>query len=383
MGRKPKVIFFTHYNTMNGANQSLLTLIAYLENEIEVKMVVVYGKSDEGGGLVKELEARNIAYRIMELQSFLYFSGFKSFLSIPLKIIRSLPLWKLLYKELKNEDIDWVYSNSSVENTGMVMAKLLKVKHLWHIREFGYRDYKYHHIGGHFSKRRLFSLSTMLIANSKSISRYIGLPVMTKIVYNGIFSLTKLSSIKGKKSGSSVKKLGMVGIISGTKNQARALQLVNYLVNTVDKRVPLNIYGNIGDTDYFQKLKSTVEDYGIKDFVSFEGFVDDQTEIYSNIDILLMCSMNEAFGRVTVEAMAYGIPVVGFDNAGTRELIQHGVNGFLYDNENQDMEEVVKRLLEDEALYQEISENAQRSAADYSVEKYGDSILDVLKGSSN
>jgi glycosyltransferase involved in cell wall biosynthesis len=43
-----------------------------------------------------------------------------------------------------------------------------------------------------------------------------------------------------------------------------------------------------------------------------------------------MCSKNEALGRVTIEAMSRGTPVIGFDNAGTSEIIKHAYNGFLY-----------------------------------------------------
>lgn len=45
-----------------------------------------------------------------------------------------------------------------------------------------------------------------------------------------------------------------------------------------------------------------------------------------------MCSSWEASGRVTAEAMASGIPVIGFRNGGTVELIEDGIKGFLYED---------------------------------------------------
>ncbi|MFQ5645923.1 MAG: glycosyltransferase family 4 protein [bacterium] len=45
---------------------------------------------------------------------------------------------------------------------------------------------------------------------------------------------------------------------------------------------------------------------------------------------LLVCpSLKEAFGIAVTEAMALGLPVVGFDTAGVNELVKHGYNGFL------------------------------------------------------
>jgi len=40
-----------------------------------------------------------------------------------------------------------------------------------------------------------------------------------------------------------------------------------------------------------------------------------------------MCSRHEAMGRVTVEAMSACLPVIGFDNGGTAELIEHERSG--------------------------------------------------------
>ena len=43
-----------------------------------------------------------------------------------------------------------------------------------------------------------------------------------------------------------------------------------------------------------------------------------------------MCSRAEAFGRVTVEAMKLGLPVIGAARGATPELVRDGWNGLLY-----------------------------------------------------
>ena len=62
------------------------------------------------------------------------------------------------------------------------------------------------------------------------------------------------------------------------------------------------------------------------------------------MDIALVASCSEAFGRVTVEAMLAGMLVIGADVAGTSELICDGVNGILYEDDNQICNLNVKKL---------------------------------------
>ena len=78
------------------------------------------------------------------------------------------------------------------------MAKLLGVKHLWHVREFGYADYSYRHIGGDFIKRNIFGLSTRIVAISESIYDYIRLPQKTSLIHNGIFYISELAGLNKK-----------------------------------------------------------------------------------------------------------------------------------------------------------------------------------------
>ncbi|CAN8259171.1 unnamed protein product [Cochlearia groenlandica] len=54
--------------------------------------------------------------------------------------------------------------------------------------------------------------------------------------------------------------------------------------------------------------------------------------LYSAADVYVTNSqgVGETFGRVTIEAMAYGLPVLGTDAGGTREIVEHNVTGLLH-----------------------------------------------------
>lgn len=365
---------------MNGANQSLLTLIKYIRDTCDIKKVYIAKIEYEDGvwGLTEELEKIGIPVELLQMKPYLYFSGLKNLLALPLRFVINISTWFHIYEQLKNEDIDCVYSNTSVENTGILIAKLLGTKHIWHVREFGYRDYKYSHLGGDFFKRKVLSRSDRLIAISKSIADYIALPKKTELIPNGIFYEKQLKGFAPRSTLPAEVQIGMVGILGSTKNQKRALELLKSISGSTPVQVHLNFYGGIGEAHYVQGMKNMILENNLEDNVTFHGFVDNHHEIYRNMDILLMCSLNEAFGRVTVEAMARGIPVVGYDNAGTGELITDGQNGLLYDDIGKTLEDVVESLLHSRELYTEISKKSHQSAKRYSVERYGNSILSLI-----
>ncbi|KAI9162160.1 hypothetical protein LWI28_024431 [Acer negundo] len=54
--------------------------------------------------------------------------------------------------------------------------------------------------------------------------------------------------------------------------------------------------------------------------------------LYSAADVYIINSqgLGETFGRVTIEAMAFGVPVLGTDAGGTKEIVEHNVTGLLH-----------------------------------------------------
>lgn len=54
--------------------------------------------------------------------------------------------------------------------------------------------------------------------------------------------------------------------------------------------------------------------------------------LYSAADVYVINSqgLGETFGRVTIEAMAFGLPVLGTDAGGTKDMVEHNVTGLLY-----------------------------------------------------
>lgn len=77
------------------------------------------------------------------------------------------------------------------------------------------------------------------------------------------------------------------------------------------------------------ELKQSARSMGISDNVSFLGWRGDMDEIMRILDIFVLPSLNEGMGRVVVEAMAAGNPIVASDTGGIPDLVEHGENGYL------------------------------------------------------
>jgi len=71
----------------------------------------------------------------------------------------------------------------------------------------------------------------------------------------------------------------------------------------------------------------------IKEYdVQYVNYINDEILlplIYNAADVTVVPSLQEAFGQVSSESLACGTPVVGFDNTGTADIIDHKVNGYL------------------------------------------------------
>jgi glycosyltransferase involved in cell wall biosynthesis len=84
-----------------------------------------------------------------------------------------------------------------------------------------------------------------------------------------------------------------------------------------------------GDGEEREYLRSLAGELGIAANVCFLGDRRDMPRILAAMDVFVLSSLNEGFGRVIVEAMAAGTPVVSTEVGGTSEVIEDGVSGML------------------------------------------------------
>ena len=167
----------------------------------------------------------------------------------------------------------------------------------------------------------------------------------------------------------------LVGLIHPSKGQVEAVEALS-LLKRQGRSVHLVIAGDGRDA----ALRQRIAELDVADAVDLKGFVKDPFPLFHEAHALLMCSRNEAMGRVTVEGMACGLPVVGHASGGTVELVDDGVNGLLYPGGAEALAERMARLAADPSLAHRLGDAAARSAAGrFSVERYAGEVLEVCR----
>jgi glycosyltransferase involved in cell wall biosynthesis len=131
--------------------------------------------------------------------------------------------------------------------------------------------------------------------------------------------------------------LGVVAQLSPWKGQDTAIEALRLLCREgIDAR--LLLIGSakfvaratrFDNTAYLARLQALVAEAGLGDRVEFLGEREDVPELVRALDVLLLPSEEEPFGRALIEAMALEVPVVATSVGGPPEIIEDGREGVL------------------------------------------------------
>jgi glycosyltransferase involved in cell wall biosynthesis len=125
--------------------------------------------------------------------------------------------------------------------------------------------------------------------------------------------------------------LAFLGRISPEKGPEVAIRLA--------KRagMPLRIAAKVDSTDmeYFKSVVEPLLDHPLIEFIGEIGNAQKSDFLGNARALLFPIRWPEPFGLVMIEAMACGTPVVAFDCGSVKEVVQHGVNGYIVNSEEQ------------------------------------------------
>ncbi len=180
--------------------------------------------------------------------------------------------------------------------------------------------------------------------------------------------------------------LALVGQITPWKGQDTAIRALAALPER-HRTTQLLIVGEpvfAGDGTRFDnvrfrdELAGLARELGVADRVAFLGARGDVADVLASADVALVPSWEEPFGRVVIEAMALGVPVVATDRGGPPEILASGGGVLASPRDARAWADAVTRLLDDATLRARLGAEGRREArARYGLERF---VARVLEG---
>lgn len=367
-----KICFVSHSSAKGGGERSLLETI----HALQARAVECVALLPRKGPLCADLERISVEYRILPYRKWTGPEGG------PLWRRAARLTWNLLWSvpaalRVRRWDPDLVYTNTSTVPVGAWAAFLAGRPHVWHIRELGrIHNRRVFDLGERAALSAMNRLSAVVLANSEYVAAH----------YRPAFGPNRIAVIRQAvtpdRTGPTALPPGagrfrcvVVGSISRFKRQEEAVEAVARLVAD-GRAVELWIIGE-GDPEYEQRLRGMSARLGLEQSVRFLGEVPAAWPYIESADVVVQCSRHEAFGRVVVEGMLAGKPVVGARSAGTAELIRDGYNGRLYEvGDVGRLAEILREWMDRPEERARIGQSARAWAEErFSEEQYGDALL--------
>ena len=137
----------------------------------------------------------------------------------------------------------------------------------------------------------------------------------------------------------------------------------------------------IGDGAERKSLEDLARELGIHKRITFTGSLP-FSEIPSYMkaaNLFGFASITETQGLATLEAMAAGLPVVAVDASGTRDILKHGQQGYLVENDAKALAAGIKKLLANPDRMQKFAEAAHKKARSFNIESLTEKLIDVYE----
>ena len=174
--------------------------------------------------------------------------------------------------------------------------------------------------------------------------------------------------------GAMKKRLGIPkgNIVVGTTGRLTHVKGHGYLIEAAGKILDVRLdttFVFLGDGELLNELKDMVTKLDIEENVKFLGWRDDVAEVMSVFDVFVLPSLNEGMGRVLVEAMALGKPIVASDVGGIPDLVVNGENGFLVPvGDVGALADAINRLIQKPGMRKKMGRCGKKIAVDYSAD---------------
>ncbi len=357
---------------------SLLNIIGELEKDEENRICVLTGFSD--GPFREALREHRAEVLVVPMRSWYERSKgplyrIRKFCGYLVKGTRMNERAAAAAAEFSlSRHIDVIHSNSSVTALGVLLSRRTGIPHVQHIREFRDLDFNFCPVLPErwlaFLRNRYTKAYLCVSQAVADHNRYLDAD-KKHVVYNGIDRKNRIDRPE-RQEGLPVQFV-IAGRISPEKGQDDAVKAAEILLESGIRGFHLSVVGS-------GTLSAPIPECA-RDYITLSGFISDMPAVRRKMDVELVCSRAEAFGRVTAEAMMGAMPVIGSDGGGTPELIEEGGTGFLYPYGNAEaLAEKMAFFIRHPEKIREMGKRAQAYAMEhFTIERCVDEIAEIYR----
>jgi glycosyltransferase involved in cell wall biosynthesis len=371
-------MFLSHGNNLNGAERCLAEAVRGLTHEAHDVGVVVPSEGDLASVL------RGFGATVVIVPHRWWVHHGRTQLTWRQKAKNSAHHFVDAYRirrAIRGMNSQILITNTITIPTGALAAKFCRIPHIWYLHEFGEKDHNFvFDLGSRFSFWFINHTSAKVIVNSKSVykffQRYIPSAKLSLVFYSVDVTLPQIHA--SLPSGFNVV---LAATIAPGKRQHEAIEAV-HILRSKGLNIQLTLIGG-HNAAYYTHIRELIKKHDICDAVHILGHSDRPLSYLSAADVVLVCSSNEAFGRVTVEAMKLSKPVIGAYAAGTQELIQDDLTGLFYESGNaEQLAEKIEYLYINPELRIKLGEKGREWAVKrFNIKNYTSGLLEVIKES--
>ncbi len=357
-----------------GVEQAIINQANMLCDFYDVKLVVTYKKDEPSFWVnpkVKIVYLTNLYPNKEELKNSIKHFKILTFIKEGFKSIKILYLKYHTMKEyIKNSDDDILISSR------VAITKILNKhgKNKIKIAE----EHRHHNNDKKYINNLVKSCTNIdyLVSVSKELNNY-----YSKIMKNTkcIYIPNGLDYYPEKASKLNNKNLISVGRLSYEKGYSDLIDVFKILYDK-DKEFHLDI---VGDGNEYNNILNKIKDYSLDNSVTLHGFQHKEyiNKLLEKSSLYLMCSFEESFGIVLIEAASFGVPQIAFSSAqGANEIIKNNKSGYLInDRDKEEMANKVIKLINDKKKLNDFGKESRIIAKEFSFDSVKDKWVSFIK----
>ncbi|KAF3998164.1 glycosyltransferase family 4 protein [Glaciimonas immobilis] len=382
--KKLRVLVVHSSAELYGSDRSLLDFVRNRNPDMEFTVAL-----PEHGILVRELEnagAMVIVGEVCKIERAMLSP--LGMLRLTKRAVRSV---FFLTRVHRNISFDLVYSNTVAVMGGAFCARLWRIPHVWHVRELleGSRalTWSFRHL--------VAKLSAVVVCNSAHTRDWISVPSAAEkycVIWNGYEApeVKVHRQIERASLGAGERDIlfVLVGRINAWKGQQLLVHAFSRLIAKTACSGRLAIVGSapVGQEHYERDLDACITRMNCAERVVLIPYHADIERVWIAADIVVVPSTSpEPFGRVAIEAMGFGRPVIAAAHGGLLEIVVHGETGYLVNPCDVDaLAAAMEKMINDADLRQRMGDAGRaRQLERFSLAAYETQMNEVIWSTSH